>query len=89
MLNSGISLFNPFSGSTCVSLMTYGRKVFVANVGDSRAIIIRSFNESITSRVINIDLRTEAITRDHKPDDKLEAERIYASGGRIDTYRDH
>ena len=38
---------------------------------------------------IYLDLRTEAITRDHKPDDKLEAERIYANGGRIDTYRDH
>lgn len=30
-----------FSGSTCVSVLTYGRKVFVANVGDSRAIVIR------------------------------------------------
>jgi serine/threonine protein phosphatase PrpC len=29
------------SGSTCVSLMTYGRKIFMANVGDSRAILIR------------------------------------------------
>lgn len=30
-----------FSGSTCVSLLTYGRKIFIANVGDSRAIIAR------------------------------------------------
>lgn len=29
-----------FSGSTCVSILTYGRHVFMANVGDSRAIII-------------------------------------------------
>ena len=29
-----------FSGSTCVSLLTYGRHLFMANVGDSRAIII-------------------------------------------------
>jgi hypothetical protein len=28
------------------------------------------------------------LTRDHKPDDKEEAVRILASGGRIDTYRD-
>ena len=29
-----------YSGSTCVSLLTYGRHLFIANVGDSRAIII-------------------------------------------------
>lgn len=29
------------SGSTCVSVLTYGRKLFIANVGDSRAIIAR------------------------------------------------
>lgn len=34
-----------FSGSTCVSLMTYGRKVLIANVGDSRAIIARLVND--------------------------------------------
>ena len=30
-----------YSGSTCVSVLTYGRHLFIANVGDSRAIIIR------------------------------------------------
>jgi len=29
-----------YSGSTCVSLLTFGRHLFIANVGDSRAIII-------------------------------------------------
>ncbi len=33
------------SGSTCISILTYGKKIFVANVGDSRAIIARIFNE--------------------------------------------
>ena len=31
-----------FSGSTCTSMITYGRKVYCANVGDSRTIIIRA-----------------------------------------------
>lgn len=31
-----------FSGSTCTSILTYGRKVYCANVGDSRTILIRS-----------------------------------------------
>ena len=34
-----------YSGSTCVSLLTYGRHLFIANVGDSRAIIIRQHPE--------------------------------------------
>lgn len=29
-----------YSGSTCVSLLTFGRKVYIANVGDSRVIKI-------------------------------------------------
>lgn len=31
-----------FSGSTCTSIITYGRKVYCANVGDSRVILIRA-----------------------------------------------
>ena len=30
-----------FSGSTCVTVMTLGQKIFCANVGDSRGIIVR------------------------------------------------
>ena len=30
-----------YSGSTCVSILTYGKHLFMGNVGDSRAIIIR------------------------------------------------
>lgn len=33
-----------YSGSTCVSVMTLGRKLFMANVGDSRGIIIKAIN---------------------------------------------
>ena len=53
------------SGSTCVSILTYGKKIFIANVGDSRAIIAKSFgNDSVSA---------DALTNDHKPDDKNEA----------------
>ena len=31
-----------FSGSTCVSVLIVGTKVFCANVGDSRAVLVRS-----------------------------------------------
>ena len=33
-----------FSGSTCVSVLTFGRKIYVSNVGDSRAILIKAPN---------------------------------------------
>jgi len=48
-------------------------------VGDSRA-IIASVNDGI--------LVAEPLSRDHKPDDELEAARIYAANGRIDSYHD-
>ena len=34
-----------FSGSTCVSLLTYGRQLYMGNVGDSRAILIKQKGE--------------------------------------------
>ena len=37
--SSGINL--RFSGSTCVSVLIVGNKVFCANVGDSRAVLAR------------------------------------------------
>jgi len=71
-----------FSGSTCVSILTYGRKLFSANVGDSRAITIRA--DPKDPKVCTC----EALSRDHKPDDPEESKRILAHNGRIDSYRD-
>lgn len=69
-----------FSGSTCVSVLTYGRKLFVANVGDSRAIVIRQAPDNTCT--------CYPISRDHKPDDPEESKVILANNGRIDSYRD-
>ena len=35
--SSGLDLY--FSGSTCVSVLIVGNKIFCANVGDSRAVL--------------------------------------------------
>mmetsp|Transcript_3026 Transcript_3026/g.5108 ORF Transcript_3026/g.5108 Transcript_3026/m.5108 type:complete len:239 (-) Transcript_3026:430-1146(-) len=78
-----------YSGSTCVSVMTMGRKLYIANVGDSRGIVIKALKkEGMTAVDPQNQCACQALTRDHKPDDKDEAERIYANNGRIDSYRD-
>lgn len=72
-----------FSGSTCVSVLTYGRKIFVSNVGDSRAIMISATGQGQTDK-----FHVQPISRDHKPDDPEEAKVILSNNGRIDSYRD-
>lgn len=55
----------------------------MANVGDSRGILIKQdLKNSEAFSVV-------ALSRDHKPSDTDEAERIVNCGGRIDTYRDN
>jgi len=70
-----------FSGSTCTSIITYGRRVYCANVGDSRTILIRAAPNGDGCLV-------RALSRDHKPDDPEESRVILANNGRIDSYRD-
>lgn len=77
--NSGIDLY--FSGSTCVSVLIVGNKVFCANVGDSRAVLAREINEGVFCGF--------PLSRDHKANEPDEEERILRHGGRIDAFRDH
>ena len=84
-LNCNEELFNGmmdirFSGSTCVSIMTLGQKLFCVNVGDSRGIVVKIQNGD---KVI-----AQAISRDQKPSQQDEANRIIQCGGRIDSFRD-
>ena len=55
-------------GSTCISVLVTGSKVFCANVGDSRAVIC---HEGCA-----VDL-----SHDHKPTDEHEQKRIHDAGG--------
>ena len=84
-LNCNEELFNGmmdirFSGSTCVSIMTLGQKLFCVNVGDSRGIVVKLQGPD---KVI-----AQAISRDQKPSQQDEATRIIQCGGRIDSFRD-
>ena len=91
-----------FSGSTCTSMISYGRKVYCANVGDSRTILIKAAPNTTDGKFTRflrfiililiffcfIGCTAMALSRDHKPDDPEEAKVINSKNGRIDSYRD-
>ena len=66
------------SGSTCCSLIYTPEKLICANVGDSRCII---------GRQVNDEWKFHSMSRDHKPNDKDESERILSKNGRIEPYQ--
>jgi len=68
-----------FSGTTTVSCLILGTHLWCANVGDSRAVL---------AKFKNGDWMACPISRDHKPDDNQEKQRILASGGRIEPFKD-
>jgi len=68
-----------FSGSTCVTIILTKNQIISGNVGDSRAVMGRYIN----GEWINIDL-----TKDQKPDNPGERERIIKKGGRVESYKD-
>lgn len=77
--------------------MVSGNKLVTANSGDSRAVVgslkDRTYklqrDESKALCVEENDKQwiSKPLTRDHKPDDPDEKERILARGGRIDCYK--
>jgi serine/threonine protein phosphatase PrpC len=68
-----------FSGTTCVSVLVHDKKIYCANVGDSRAIIGSSARLHAWT--------TKELSRDHKPDDPVERQRIISKGGRVMPYK--
>lgn len=65
-----------FSGSTCVSVLIVGTKVFCANVGDSRAVLVRPTGQGDSFTAIPLN-------RDHKGEEPDEEARILRNGGRV------
>ena len=65
-----------FSGTTCVMVMQIGEKILCANVGDSRAIMVKENN-----KIIQLSI-------DQKPDDPEEKKRIEENGGEISQFEE-
>ena len=64
-----------FSGTTCVMVFQVGEKIICANVGDSRAIIVKG------NKVTPLSI-------DQKPDDPEESKRIIQNGGEISQFEE-
>ena len=64
-----------FSGTTCVMVFQVGEKIICANVGDSRAIMVKG------TKVIPLSI-------DQKPDDPEESKRIIENGGEISQFEE-
>lgn len=60
------------SGSCALVLVLYEDTCYIANLGDSRAVLSQNSGQSVY-----------ALTRDHKPSDKQEQKRVTDAGGRV------
>lgn len=77
-----------FSGSTFISILFRGKKLWCANVGDSRALLGRQLPEKISSKGNSNHWMSIALSRDHKPNESDESSRILSHGGRVEAYQD-
>lgn len=66
-----------FSGTTCVMVFQVGQKIICANVGDSRAIMVKKEGKQIIPLSI-----------DQKPNDPAEKKRIESNGGEVSQYEE-
>ena len=79
-LNTDERIDSTFSGSTCVTVLFTPTRLICINVGDSRCVMGKFNNNKWYSK---------NLTRDHKPSEPDEMDRIIASGGKVEAYRDN
>ena len=75
-----------YSGCTCTIILLFGQKMYVANLGDSRSILVRQGTNSCLP--LEEDYTVKQLTKDHNLKDPEERRRILDKGGRIDPFRD-
>lgn len=77
-LISDESIDTLFSGSTCCSIIYTPKKIISINVGDSRCVV---------GKFDGKNWKAKNLSRDHKPSEEDEFERIIKSGGRVESYK--
>ena len=79
-LNNDERIDSSYSGSTCVSLLFTPNRLICINVGDSRCIL---------GKCIGYEWIPKNLSRDHKPSEPDETNRIIKNGGRVESYIDN
>lgn len=75
-----------FSGSTFITVLIRNKKLWCANIGDSRALLgreVQGKGQGVSNHWMSI-----ALSRDHKPNETDESSRISRHGGRVEAYQD-
>ena len=80
-MNEDERIDSSISGSTCVSVICTPERLFCINVGDSRC-VLGKFDKNKNQWI------PKNLSKDHKPSDPNEKERIINSGGRIESFMD-
>ena len=80
-MNEDERIDSSYSGSTCVSIIFSPERLFCINVGDSRCILGKYNEDKNEWNPVNL-------SRDHKPGDIREKDRILKSGGKVEAYVD-
>ena len=80
-MNEDERIDSTFSGSTCVSVIFTPERLFCINVGDSRCVLGKNNKNKQEWIAMNL-------SRDHKPCEANEKERIIKNGGKVESYID-
>ena len=89
-LKNNKAISTQLSGSTGVLVLIDYCKIIAANVGDSRAILLKRKNPKIgpgKRKGSKQDLTTLALTTDHTPEIPEEKKRIVSSGGEVRRFK--
>ena len=81
-MNEDERIDSTYSGSTCVSIIFSPERLFCINVGDSRC-VLGKFNSNKNEWI------AMNLSRDHKPSEPNEKERILKNEGKVEPYVDN
>lgn len=75
----GIDFSN--SGTCAIAVLIKGKTCYIANLGDSRAVLFRTVQEKKTKKINKLAIE---LSWDHKPTRPCEKERVKRKGGKIE-----